>query len=226
MPIVPNIADLNHANPVNFTEIAAAGIWGVIMKATQGIGFKDPAYSKRYAAAKQVGIMVAAYDFATGDRVDRNVAAFLDYAQLGPNDGAWLDFEDNTHSQMSADQAYEFLDRASQRLGRACGIYGGNRIREQIEPQQPKWIDMAARTPLWQCRYLKLQPADNAELCRLIKPIPPWTKNTIIQYTGDGVGPKPHTLQGLENGADLNVFSGTRDELAKVWAGAPLPGLA
>ena len=126
------------------------------------------------------------------------------------NDGAWFDFEDNSASQMTGDQAHEFLDRVSQKLGRACGIYGGNRIREQIDPQAAKWIDMAARAPLWQCRYISVQPDDNDELFRLIQPIPPWTKNTIIQYTGDGVGPIPHTVQGLENGADLNVFIGTR----------------
>jgi lysozyme len=224
--IIPNIADFNHNNPVNFTEIAAAGIWGVIMKARQGLGFKDPAYAKRYAAAKSVGLLVAAYDFATHDVVADNVAAFLATAQLGLNDGAWLDFEDNSASQMTGDQAHEFLDRVSQKLGRACGIYGGNRIREQIDPQAAKWIDMAARAPLWQCRYIGVQPDDNDELFRFIHTIPPWTKNTIIQYTGDGVGPKPHTVPGLENGADLNVFNGTREELAKVWAGAPLAGLA
>ena len=74
--IIPNIADFNHNNnPVNFTEIAAAGIWGVIMKARQGLGFKDPAYAKRYAAAKSVGLLVAAYDFATHDVVADNVAS-------------------------------------------------------------------------------------------------------------------------------------------------------
>jgi len=224
--ITPNIADFNHNNPVNFSEIVAAGIWGVIMKARQGLGFKDSAYAKRYAAAKSVGLLVAAYDFATHDAVADNVAAFLATAQLGPNDGAWLDFEDNSASQMTGAQAYEFLDRVSQKLGRACGIYGGNRIREQVDHQDPKWIDMARSAPLWQCRYIKAQPADNAELFRLIAPIPPWSRNTIIQYTGDGVGPRPHTVNGLESGADLDVYDGGRDELAKIWAGAPRPRLA
>jgi GH25 family lysozyme M1 (1,4-beta-N-acetylmuramidase) len=226
MPIVPNIADFNHNNPVNFSEIVASGIWATIHKATQGIGFKDPAYTKRMAAAKGLGLLWAAYDFATGDNVASNVAAFLAAAQLGPNDGAWLDFEDNSASNMTGDQAYDFLDRVSQKLGRACGIYGGNRIREQIDHQDPKWIDMARTAPLWQCRYIKAQPADNADLFRLITPIPPWTRNTIIQYTGDGVGPKPHTVNGLESGADLDVYNGGRDELVKIWAGAPRPGLA
>jgi len=226
MAITPVIADMNHANSVNFAELATANIWGVIHKARQGVSFGDPAYQSRQILAKQAGFLWAAYDFATGDDVATNVANFLTYAKLGPQDGAWLDFEDNAASQMSGDEAYEFLDRVSQQLGRACGIYGGNRIREQIDAQAAKWIDMAKVAPLWQCRYIKGQPADVAALWALVPPIPPWKANTIIQYTGDGAGPAPHTVPGLENGADLNVFNGNRDQLAAIWPGPAPAGAA
>jgi GH25 family lysozyme M1 (1,4-beta-N-acetylmuramidase) len=157
--------------------------------------------------------------YATHDNVAANVTAFLATAAPGPQTGLWLDFEDNTQSQMTGDQAYEFLDRVNEQTGRACGIYGGNRIRQQIDPQAAKWIDMAKIAPLWQARYINGQPTDNDKLFAAIRPIPPWTANTFIQYTGDGAGPKPHTVQGLENGADLNVFRGTRDQLAAIWPG-------
>jgi GH25 family lysozyme M1 (1,4-beta-N-acetylmuramidase) len=222
MAIIPNVADFNHANSVNFTSIAAAGIWGVFMKARQGIGFGDPAYKKRYPLALQCGLLVGAYDFATGDLVATNVDDFLAFANLAPTDAACLDFEDNTQSQMTGDQAYEFLDRVNQKRGLACWIYGGNRIREQIDPQQAKWIDMAKVTPLWQCRYILSQPADNDALFKAIPPIPPWTANTFIQYTGDGVGPTPHTINGLEDGADLDVFDGSRSQLTAIWPGATI----
>jgi len=227
MAIIPLVADLAHFNPVNFTTLQDAGFVGIIHKARQGIASGDPKYAARMAAAKHAGLRWGAYDFATHDDVAANVAAFLATARLEPTDSAWLDFEDNTHSQMSGDQAYEFLDRVAQKRGRACGIYGGNRIREQIKPHDPKWIDMAQCAALWQCRYVKAQPADNADLFRVIAPIPPWTKNFLIQYTGDGVGPRPHTAPGLANGADLNAFNGAPDELAAAWAGsaghAPAP---
>jgi lysozyme len=223
MPIVPAVADMNHANSVNFTDLAAAGIWGVIHKARQGTGYGDPAYLARQSLAKGAGLLWGAYDFATGDNVASNVGDFLAYAKLGPQDSAWLDFEDNTESEMSGDQAYEFLDRVSQELGRACGIYGGNRIREQIDPQSAKWIEMAKVAPLWQCRYINSQPPDVGSLFKAIPPLPPWTVNTLIQFTGDGVGPMPHTVQGLENGADLNAFNGSRDQLKATWPGGIFP---
>lgn len=77
---------------------------------------------------------------------------------------------------------------------------------------------MAKYTPLFQCRYIKSQPADNEALFKAVPPIAPWTSNFGVQYTGDGVGPTPHTIQGLENGADLDVFLGTKAQLAVAWA--------
>lgn len=221
--ITPNVADIAHFNPVNFSEIVASGIWGVVHKSNQGIHVvPDDQYGKRKALAKQAGLLWGAYDFATADPVDQNVAEFLKTAALDPGDAAVLDFEDNTHSEMTSDQAAEWLDRVMQATGRAAVIYGGNRIREQIRPQDTKWIDLAKTVRLWQCRYIGGQPADNAALFAAIKPISPWTENFMIQYTGDGVGPKPHTVAGLENGADLNVFNGTREQLTAAWAGAAI----
>jgi lysozyme len=191
-----------------------------MLKARQGTKIADPLYAKRAAAAEEAGILVGAYDFATGDNVATNVTDYLAYAGLGTKRSAALDFEDNSQSQMSAAQAYEWLDRVMQKTGRAPVIYGGNRIREQIDHQSGQWIDLAKIVRLWQCRYIKGQPADNADLFRVIAPIPPWTANFLIQYTGDGTGPAPHTVTGLQNGADLDVFNGTRDQLAATWAGA------
>jgi lysozyme len=222
MSIVPVVADMNHANSVNFAKLKDAGIWGIIHKARQGVSFRDPAYASRRTMAEDLGFLWAAYDFATGDDVATNVATFIKTADPSDKTGMWLDFEDNSASEMSAEQALEFLQRVNDALGRACGIYGGNRIREKIRPDDPKWIDIAKITPLWQCRYLRIQPSDTGSLFKDIPAIPPWTTNTLIQYTGDGSGPLPHSVAGLEDGADLNAFNGSYNELAAIWAGTPV----
>lgn len=225
--IVPNGADMAHFNPVNFTDIAAAGIWVVLHKSNQGTHvLPDNMYAKRKPLAKQIGLGWAAYDFATGDPVAQNVAEFLKCAALDADDAAVLDFEDNTQSEMTGEEAYEWLDRVQQATGRAAIIYGGNRIREQIDPQAAKWIDMAKVVRQWQCRYIKGQPADNAALFKQTPPIPPWNSCFGIQYTGDGVGPPPHTVNGLQSGADLNVFmpGATKEQLLAAWPGAALGG--
>jgi lysozyme len=221
MGIIPTVADMYHGNSVNLTLLKTSSVIGIIHKCCQGTGARDQKYAARKEAAEGMGFLWGAYDFATGDDPRRNAQAFLSWAAPGPDTLLCLDYEDNSHSQMSADQAYAFLDIVMQSTGRAPVIYGGNRIREHIPSQQAKWIDMAKHVRLWQCRYVGLQPADNAELFRSIKPIAPWTSNWLIQYTGDGLGPRPHQVIGLENGSDLNAFAGTNDELKAQWAGGP-----
>ena len=220
--IIPNGFDLNHQNSLNLTDVTADGtMWAMLHKVSQGTGFRDPAYTKRVAAARELGLLVAGYDFATSDNVAQNVANYLLWANLQNQDAACLDFEDNSHSEMSGDQAYEWIDRVQQKIGRAAIIYGGNRIAEHINSQDKKWIDMAQVVRLWRCRYINMSIDNNKELFDIIKPYAPWKSCFGIQYTGDGAGPKPHTHTGLENGADLNVFCPdlTKDKLKAIWAG-------
>jgi lysozyme len=221
MGIIPTVADMYHGNSVNLTLLKQSSVIGIIHKCSQGVGARDQKYTARKEAAEAMGFLWGAYDFATGDDPVRTAKVFLTWAAPGPQTLLCLDYEDNSRSQMSADQAYAFLDTIMQATGRAPVIYGGNRLREHIPSQQAKWVDMAKHVRLWQCRYIGLQPGDNTELFHAIKPVPPWTSNWLIQYTGDGSGPRPHQVPGVENGADLNAFAGTNDELRAQWAGAP-----
>jgi hypothetical protein len=47
----------------------------------------------------------------------------------------------------------------------------------------------------------------------------PWAQPTLWQFTGDGIGPAPHTLPGIvTKGIDINSFDGTRDDLVAAWS--------
>lgn len=224
MSITPVVADMNHNNALNLSKMKAAGLWGIIHKAVQGTGFTDDQYTRRRAAAEELGFLWGAYAFATGDNVKAHVEHFFAIAQPGPKTLMCLDFEDNPHSQMSGAQAREFLDRADQKLGRPCWIYGGNRINEQITDHDPWWT----AHPLWLCQYktsAALRDASLQVLSQHITVPKPWKTYTLLQYTGDGIGPRPHTVAGLEDGADLNAFAGSRAELEAVWA-TPSPPAA
>jgi len=222
--IVPRVHDLYHSNKVNFGSLATdGGIWGVVHKATQGLGFTDPLYKTREALALRAGLLAGAYDFSTDDDVEANVARFVSIVEPSDNIAMVLDFEDSTHNAMSGAEAYEFLDRLAQATGRAPILYGGNRIVEQIDPQDPKWIDMAGWVRLWRARYIRGQPADNAALLKAVGTIPPWTALFMVQYAADGDGPFPHQVPGSEPKADLSVVPfDTKAELAANWAGAPV----
>jgi hypothetical protein len=53
---------------------------------------------------------------------------------------------------------------------------------------------------------------------------PNWQAPWIIQFTGDGIGPGPHQVPGIEiaGGVDLNHFGGSPAELKAQWAGQPV----
>ena len=220
------VADVAHFNPVDFQKLAAAsfnGIQcvGIIHKAHQG-GAHAPAdaeYAKRRPLALAHGFLWAAYAFNTGENVADQVAAFFAAATPDEHTGMFLDFEDNRASEMTVAQAVEFLDRVEQRLGRHCRLYSGNRLKETIIHATDAQRDFLAAdlTRLWGCEYGPHWKNIDARGRAL-----PWPAPFLWQFTGDGVGNPPHSLDGLQHGADLSLFNGTRDELAFIWAGNPL----
>jgi lysozyme len=224
--IVPRVADMAHFNPVNFSKIKAAGILGVIHKATQGVGMTDNQYAARRKAALAAGLLWGAYSFATGDDARAHAKHFLAVAQPDANTLLCLDYEDNARSPMSAQAAWDFMRAVEDATGRRCWIYGGNRIAEHISPlcrANAAAADYFKARPLWLCQYkTRLPNIDLAGLKKHIRVPAPWDDFTLLQYTGDGVGPLPHTVDGLEPGADLNAFAGSDDELAALWAGQPI----
>jgi GH25 family lysozyme M1 (1,4-beta-N-acetylmuramidase) len=106
---VPRVVDLYHGDKVNdFAPAAAAGVWGVIHKATQGVLMADSLYKTRRDLAKKAGLLWGAYHFNSGDDVNAQVERFMKNAQPDDNTLMVLDYESNVHSPMSIQQAVEF----------------------------------------------------------------------------------------------------------------------
>lgn len=211
------VADMNHNNPVEFAKLAKSGCVGVIHKATQGLSFTDNQYAIRRALAEEHGLEWGAYDFNEEDDIKSDVEKFFAVAKPNARTLMALDFERNEKSDMTIFHALEFLDRADQRLGRRLAIYGGDKIKREIVRLSAPQREFLGQHPLWGCQYgprWKNFDDHGHEL--------PWKETFLWQFTGDGVGPLPHTLDGLEMGADISSFNGTADELRAAW---PLPTL-
>jgi lysozyme len=215
------VADLNHANPINFNKLKATGlVSGIIHKVSQGLLFTDRMYTQRKFAALEAGFLWGGYDFATDDDVAMNVDRFLALAGRGAGRGDpqmlyCLDYENNPRHDMSMAMALEFLQRVDQAIGRPCVIYGGDRIKRFVPGLNDSQRDILAARPLWGCEYgprWKNVDVNGHPL--------PWTDGPDLwQYTGDGVGPGPHTVDGLENGADLSKFLGEPAAFGSWWLG-------
>lgn len=218
--ITPRVVDmfhgdiLAHGDPVAaFKAMADAGIWGIIHKATQGIGVADPAYASRTKAAREAGLLTGAYHFNTGDKISSQVDHFFDVAQPDGQTLMALDFEDNRASQMTLANAVAFLQLADQKLGRPLWVYSGNRIKELIVNASDEVRQVFGQRHFWLCEY--------GAVARMVDvnghPLP-WSSYTLWQFSGDSVGPLPHTIPGmLTKGIDLNTYSGTREQIAEEW---------
>jgi lysozyme len=208
------VSDVHRTDPIgDFRAMAQAGIYGLIHKATQGIGENDPAYAGRVRNARLGGLLTAAYHFNTGDTIPGQVNHFCDAAKPDAQTMMALDFEDNRKSQMTLSEAVQFLQLADEKLGRELWVYSGNRIKQQIPDGSAEVRATFAKRKFWLCEYgpvARMKDVNGHPL--------PWDAPTLWQFTGDGIGPSPHTLPGIiTKGIDINSYAGTLDQLKADW---------
>lgn len=203
----PVVADIYHGDTVSSLRIAqTSGLLGVIHKASQGTSVTDPAYAQRRAAAADAGLLWGAYHFATNEDPAAQVRHFLDCAKPDKNTLLALDFEPNGNHTMTLSQAHEFLAGIQQQIGRKAVLYSGNLIKETL----PGIDEFFGSHRLWLAEYgpIAKLPAS-------------WSKYWLWQFTGDGIGPGPHSFPGIPGAGgalDLNTYNGTASQLAAEWA--------
>ena len=216
------IADLGSQNPLDVQKQAAATSNGakceaIILRAARSTSEMDPLFASRFDAARQAGFLVGAYAFNTGEAPTVHANRFL---QVTKNCGAIFRALDFEGSAMSLADAITFLDQVGQATGHRPWIYNGDRIKSTIVTATDQQRDVLAKHRLWGCEYGPRWKNVDAKG----KPLP-WPTATVWQDTGDGTpGPAslPTTLDGLENGADLSIFQGSRQDLANIWSGTPI----
>jgi lysozyme len=198
------VVDISHhnGNP-DFQQAAAAGIVGVIHKATQSTGFTDNKYLANRQKALDAGLLWGAYHFGTGGDGAAQADFFLATVNPGPDTLIVLDYEPNTQgATMSLDDSRAFVSEVNAKLGRFPGLYSGNLIKEQLG-NNPDPI-------LAQCFFWLAQYGSNAV-------VPPnWPTWTLWQYTDGNLGPDPHTVPGI-GACDRDKFNGDLDGLKALW---------
>lgn len=198
------VVDLSHHNgTVDLQAAKAAGIMGVLHKATQGTTYVDPTYQAHREQAEQAGLMWGAYHFGTGDDVGQQVDHFIHTVAPGPCDLLVLDFENNpSGTSMSLQQAEQFVSEVQSRTGRWPGLYSGNYIKELL--------GSAHNAVLAQCWFWLSEYGPTARVPAN------WNTWTMWQYTDGAIGPEPHAVPGIGN-CDRDTFNGSEDQLRKLW---------
>lgn len=213
--MTPRVIDIYVGTNVtsdSFNKAKAAGIWGIIHKATEGTTYRDKSYSTRRKMVSDAGLLWGAYHFNYGNDYKRQVDNFLAAAEPDEMTAVFLDWE-MYKVNMSVQAAIAFCKELEDRTGKIAGLYTGNPLRSAFPSLSEADKTYMATRKIWWAQY---------------GPKPVMPKNFekyggtwgLWQYTGDGVGPFPHTVPGFGNGIDLNVFNGTentRDELEQWW---------
>jgi len=203
MNINPLVVDLSHYQSVrDWSAVHASGIRGVINKATEGPGMIDKTFALRRSPATAAGLLYGAYHFLRPGDVQTQVSHFLGTA--GPHEGLLLavDHED-PKVPLSALKEFCVLVRAA--VGRYPILYSGFLAKQQLGPAHDPLL---AQVKLWLSHY-----SSNP------KWPPTWSAPWLWQFTGDGIGPGPHTISGIDgDGLDIDSFAGTADQLSAEWA--------
>lgn len=218
-PIKLTVVDLSHYDAVtSFAQAKAAGLVGVIYKCTEGTSYVDPTYNKLRQMAYDAGLKWGAYHFGHSGQVAAQADWFIKNATLKAQDLFALDYE-KSDTVMSAGDAKQWLTQTESKLNRQNHglIYGSDLIKETIS-SDPDGFWAAHR--LWLAQYSSTPTIPKV-----------WKNYWLWQYSGDGQGPTPHGIAGIQGQRlDCNTYDGTADQLAAEWASgsavappAPIP---
>lgn len=212
VPINRKVLDISHHNTVqSWRQIRAAGIIGVIHKATEGTGYTDPKYLKRCAPAMRAGLLWGAYHFANGSNVQVQVDHFLGVVGVDDETLYALDWEDDPKRHtMTRGQARQFLELIDARIGKnRCVVYSGNTAKQALGKRKDAFFG-AHR--LWLAQY------SSRPVCQAS-----WDTFWLHQYSDGVTGPEPHGCPGVWGKVDTNSFIGSDDELRVQWTGVIVP---
>ena len=207
LPVVvinPLVVDLSHYDDVaDFDAVKAAGIAGIIHKATEDVSFTDKLYASRRGPALAANLLWGAYHFLRPSSIAAQVDFFLKVAAPDDTTLLALDHEDK---RVALIDAKEFLLRVEDAVGRRPVLYSGSVIKEQLGSRIDGYL---AAHRLWLAQYGP-------------RPVTPrnWPSAWLWQFTGDGLGPKPHSVPGIvDSGIDINSYEGDAVKLAAEWSG-------
>lgn len=189
----PHVVDLSHHNgPVDFSRLKAAGVVGVIAKATEGTDFVDSKFTDYHKRATAAGLLFLSYHFLNASDLRQQIRHYVTVTQGIP--GRVLDFEHNKAeiTEAHAEDAWRFL-RDKQRSNPAT--YGSDLVTQAL--QRPDCV--FKQGGLWIARYNPHPP--------ILPHGIPWD---LWQYSQHGV------VDGAQSDIDLSVFrSGSADDCAQ-----------
>jgi GH25 family lysozyme M1 (1,4-beta-N-acetylmuramidase) len=215
--LVPKILDLSHYDDLqDIAKVKAAGILGIVNKASEGPGNVDKTFAVRRPVVLDAGLKYGAYHFLRPGDMAQQAAHFLSVVGDPTDLLLMADWETNTVSVAAMKQ---WLQAVHDKVGRWPVLYSyGAMLIEMLGTKNPD-ADLA-KVKLWLAAY------NNHPLW----PTQIWGTPWAWQFTGDGNGNGPHQIPGIvlpgSRGIDVDAYDGgdahasdhTDAELLAEWA--------
>lgn len=206
------IIDIYHGNNdktpggvIDFVKIKNFGVDAVWIKATQGIGYKDPCYKKNLDGALKAGLMAGGYHFWNKNEDPeaqfKNFKSVMDTQGRGNLIGMfdWESFSAlKIATQEPAAQKFMELFKATY-PEKLPPVYTGAWCFDTIGAPSSYFTQF----PLWMSDY-----RTTVQGPRMVKT---WQNWTIWQYSESG------RLPGIGGGVDMNKFIGSMDDFKKLF---------
>jgi lysozyme len=202
------VLDMSHYQTVsNLDGMMAAGIVGVIHKATQGSTYVDPKYGARRKWLKESGFAFASYHFLEHNCAAKQMQHYIATAKPEAGELVVIDYEKADCTLTDLNTAVAWL-RNNAPDNPIC-IYGGSLLKEHLGSRKLAWL---AGTSLWIAQYTSGDaPTWPAQ----------WARYSLWQYSDGKVGGKPNSVSGVSQ-VDCNEFNGTEAE-CRAWLGQKPP---
>jgi GH25 family lysozyme M1 (1,4-beta-N-acetylmuramidase) len=196
MSDIPICIDISHWQGFpDFDEVKAAGVLGMIHKATEGSSYKDPNRSENCSNAIKAGIAVSTYFWIKPGDGRAQAEFYLSVIDPVPGERVVIDYEEDGCSLATLHDAVQALLDYGQDL--KITVYSGHLLKEQLGNDCDDFL--AANTDLWLAQYTD----DEDNISWPDGTYPQWT---LWQYSETGVVP------GIDDCyVDFNNFSGDEE---------------
>lgn len=194
----------NDAGPLNFAQVRASGREFVVIKATEGTGYVDPALATNRRNSHAAGLIVGFYHFARLGSPAAEAAWFArTVGPLQPGEFIVLDYEPNPVPPGSAAWSKAWLDAARAALGVAPLIY-----MNSYTMGADNWSGVARDYGLWLAKYDHSTAASPTQ----------WWPTEAMKQDND-----KSLVVGVIGGVDDDVFYGTTAQLLAYGKGGVQP---
>jgi len=206
------VIDAYEGNSINWDQMATdKKVAGVIHRSSIGTRV-DAQYKARKQTAQSRGYLWGAYHLGTKGNTIAQADVFLSLVQDDPNTLMILDLENTSSSTlMTIDEAVTFMQYVYDKTGRVPVVYANDSVTRALNSKVSS-NPLFQQSKLWYARF-KSTVTDF--------PVGIWPGYFLWQFSSElncsSTGSCLYNVPGTQFDMDVNVFNGTKDELASHW---------